>query len=664
MILKMIKVKENYNNCTECVGFNYYNSTVNVNVNGTFFIDERKSDGERILEITQLINTVFCSLIVLIGIIGNLLTCCVFNYKSNKNNDSKNSKAKERINPSRLSSKTSIKSSKSYILALAFSDLLFLISHLLEDIFPNMANIFKIDSKILKIVDNNDFLCKITLYLRNATRISSSYLVVLFALERLMICSYPLKRLRFHYKNFNRNITIIVFLVSFILTCYTPVLSGLRVVESYEESETVKTFSTTCDTKKDFLNAYFPITLTYVLVQIIIPSIAICYLNFNIIKVLMTRKSCVVRSNFKSMRSPTISHESGGIIIENNNCSINPLKNSSKNDVHFNSIASSSSRSNSIVQVAIMSSEKDSGLTSCIKKKNRNLRSKSQSVDFSKAFNQLMLPKVEKTENSPRIYKNGKPQAINSDISSVDQNITDHKYFHSNYPILTMLNNLKAPKSNNKREFSQTSSNLNTRESDSFCSSIHAHTQDNSCWIFRHSRLFFKLKKASRATSILVLISFVYVILNVPYAISWLCFFIPAQKDWIEKETRRKIFGVVYILEIFHISNYCINFFLYCISSRVIRSELKLMLLITFRTLMCKKNLCQKFKNRIFNKNQNGLIDEVNRFQNRRQLCVHYDDPCSGVCGTLVDQNRKIINKNNVRIIQEISSVQFSGNDD
>ncbi len=648
IVLKMIITSENYNNCTGCV------TIQNITSNRTLLTDD-DSNGDEILEITQLINTIFCSLIVLIGIIGNLLTCCVFNYKSNKNNSKK---PKGRINLSRLSSKTSIKSSKSYILALAFSDLLFLISHLIEDILPNIANIFKIDSRILRITDNNEFLCRTTLYFRNATRISSSYLVVLFALERLMICSYPSKRLKFHYQNFNRNITILVFFLSFLLTCYTPIVSGLRDIENYEESETIKKYSTTCDTKKEFLEAYFPLTLTYVLVQIIIPSIAICYLNFNLIKVLMTRKSFVVRSHFKSIKSPTGSSHDSTIANENNQLK---RQNSVKNDAHFNSIASSSSRSDSIVQVAIMSSEKDS---SCNKIKNRYLKSKSQSVDFSKAFNQLIVPPVEKlqTELTPISYRTRKT-TLNSDLTSVDQNSVDNKYFNANYPQLSsMLNNLKNSKSNHKREFSQLSSNFNSRESDSFYSTIHPHTHDNSCWILRHSRLLFKLKKASRATSILVLISFVYIILNVPYAISWLCFFIPSQKDWIDQDTRRRIFSVVYILEIFHISNYCINFFLYCISSRVIRSELKLMLLATFKIITCKKNQCKRVKNTIFKRNQNTLIDRVNRFQNRHQLCVHYDDSCSGTCGTLVDQNRRVINKKNVKIIQEISSVQFSGN--
>ena len=600
----------------------------NENCTGCFVdnknITNKTYDGEKVLQITQAVNTFFCTFIVIIGIIGNFLTCCVFNYKSNNSNRKYNSNLTTR-RTNRLSSKSSIKSSKAYILALAFSDLLFLFAHTIEDILPNLAHVFKIDSKILNIIDHNEVLCKIILYLRNATRVSSSYLVVLFALERLMICSHPLKRLRFHYKNFNRNITIIIFLVSHLLTSYTPIVSGLRKAEKYEEDDYILKDSTNCDTKKEYLGAYFPITLSYVIVQIILPSIAICYLNFSIIKVLMTRKHCVVRSQFKTAKSATISsHDSAP--FDYSSFSEVKLNNSVKTtDAHFNSNITSISPSDSLVKLASLNlvqnnfgSDKEDFTVKCVRKK--ALQSKSQSADFSKAFNQICVEQTS-SEQCPKFYKSNAHATTNSDIYHNFNNVESktNKLHIQELPI-TNSEYIKL----NQKKYSLVSHNVN--ESNSF--RVHPHTQNNSCWILRHSRLFFKLKKASRATSILILISFFYVILNLPYAISWLCFFILAHQNWYDHDTQKKVFGLVYILEIFHISNYCINFFLYCFSSKVIREELKLMLLVMFRSLTCRQGICFRLKSFIFktNSNDDGIKVTTKRLQKNSKLTTYYDE--------------------------------------
>lgn len=84
-----------------------------------------------------------------------------------------------------------------------------------------------------------------------------------------------------------------------------------------------------------------------------------------------------------------------------------------------------------------------------------------------------------------------------------------------------------------------------------------------------------KLKESGRATLILILISACFVGLNVPYVLTWANFFVPYKQDRLN--TPEKIYGRfawVTIGEIFHIANFSINLFLYCLASKLFRHEL------------------------------------------------------------------------------------------
>ena len=84
-----------------------------------------------------------------------------------------------------------------------------------------------------------------------------------------------------------------------------------------------------------------------------------------------------------------------------------------------------------------------------------------------------------------------------------------------------------------------------------------------------------KLKDTGRATIILILISVFFVLFNMPYIIVWACFFIPYKQGWLESRVAIYYrYAWVQLVEIFHIANFCVNLFLYCLGSKLFRNEL------------------------------------------------------------------------------------------
>lgn len=86
-------------------------------------------------------------------------------------------------------------------------------------------------------------------------------------------------------------------------------------------------------------------------------------------------------------------------------------------------------------------------------------------------------------------------------------------------------------------------------------------------------------KKSNRITRILILMSFSYVILNLPYFFSWCYFFyqIAIRKN-LKGLLKYKIFSVLNICEIFYVMNFAVNFFIYCLTGKKFRNQLKISL--------------------------------------------------------------------------------------
>lgn len=80
---------------------------------------------------------------------------------------------------------------------------------------------------------------------------------------------------------------------------------------------------------------------------------------------------------------------------------------------------------------------------------------------------------------------------------------------------------------------------------------------------------------SNKITKMLILMSFSYAILNLPYFISWCLFFYNIAFGKIGLIGSNYLFSALNICEIFYIMNYGIHFFIYCASGKKFRSHLK-----------------------------------------------------------------------------------------
>jgi hypothetical protein len=80
---------------------------------------------------------------------------------------------------------------------------------------------------------------------------------------------------------------------------------------------------------------------------------------------------------------------------------------------------------------------------------------------------------------------------------------------------------------------------------------------------------------SNKITKMLILMSFSYAILNLPYFISWCLFFYNIAFGRVGLIGSNYLFSALNICEIFYISNYGIHFFIYCASGKKFRSHLR-----------------------------------------------------------------------------------------
>lgn len=110
-------------------------------------------------------------------------------------------------------------------------------------------------------------------------------------------------------------------------------------------------------------------------------------------------------------------------------------------------------------------------------------------------------------------------------------------------------------------------------------STSHSHftrsSKSESMSNIRNSRISRKSTDSNKITRMLLLMSFSYAILNLPYFISWCLFFkIGIGKD-ASQATKYYTFSATNLCEIFYILNYGIHFFIYCASGKKFRQLLK-----------------------------------------------------------------------------------------
>lgn len=146
-------------------------------------------------KISMKINLYATLVIVCVGLVGNLMT--VYLLKSKPKSLQNGVRFSYRNRPG--AQLNTFSSSELYMMALAISDTLFLVSHLIEDIAPEMSQWF-----VFQQINKSNLFCKVVLFVRNSARVCSSYLVVFFAYERFTVIKTPLNRLKFHNKRITK----------------------------------------------------------------------------------------------------------------------------------------------------------------------------------------------------------------------------------------------------------------------------------------------------------------------------------------------------------------------------------------------------------------------------------------------------------------------------
>lgn len=84
-----------------------------------------------------------------------------------------------------------------------------------------------------------------------------------------------------------------------------------------------------------------------------------------------------------------------------------------------------------------------------------------------------------------------------------------------------------------------------------------------------------KVYSSKRVTKVLLFISFSYAFFNIPYAISWVIFFVNFKFYQVDPKITDFIFSFVQLSETLSVLNYGINFYLLCLSGKLFRDQLK-----------------------------------------------------------------------------------------
>lgn len=144
-------------------------------------------------------------------------------------------------------------SSHFYLLSLAVSDLCFLIINLVEDTFRNHNQLY--DSRINILDRSSPIVCILVQYARNTTRSLSSWIIVSFTIERLLVVFHPLKRGLICRRKIARYVVFLLILFSLLSNINVPFHYGIV----YSSNETI------CD----ILPKYRPIYMSFAIYTMI-----------------------------------------------------------------------------------------------------------------------------------------------------------------------------------------------------------------------------------------------------------------------------------------------------------------------------------------------------------------------------------------------------------
>jgi len=378
-----------------------------------------------------------------LGIIGNILSILIF-----------------------LSPRYRRQSSHFYLLSLALSDLCFLIINLIEDTFRNHNALYR--SRINILDRSSPLVCILGEYARNTTRLLSSWIIVSFTIERLLVVFYPLKRAFICRRKIARYVVLILFLLSLLININVPFHYGIT--NKIDNHETI------CDILPAYRKIYMRFAISSMITVYLVPMCLIGIVNTLICCKLWSKSLLTEKTDFNQY--------------------------------------------------------------SCENYQTRT----NQSSTFSKLCSCLH-------------------------VSSNNQQRTPTKF--SQPSISTEMNSSKA-----------TEPFLSSPSRQYLCSAV----SNPSTMSERNSSQNVKTyiqSRTNRVTVTLLLVSCSFLLLNSPYCAIWIVNYIQGFSNSILKSIKE-------ITELFMLTNFCINFLLYCLSGKIFRSELMYLLRCQWKQLYNK----------------------------------------------------------------------------
>lgn len=200
-----------------------------------------------------------------LGIIGNILSILIF-----------------------LSPRYRRQSSHFYLLSLALSDLCFLIINLFEDTFRNHNQLYQ--SRINFLDRSPVVICIFIQYARNVTRLVSSWIIVSFTIERLLVVFHPLKRAMICRRKIARFVVLLVVLVSFLSNINVPFHYGIIDLSGELIKETI------CDILPEYRSIYMRFAIITMISVYLFPMCIISIVNL-LICCKLWRKSSLIDSS-------------------------------------------------------------------------------------------------------------------------------------------------------------------------------------------------------------------------------------------------------------------------------------------------------------------------------------------------------------------------------
>lgn len=207
------------------------------------------SDSMSTLEIVEQYMSIYGPFILTtLGIIGNILSILIF-----------------------LSPRYRRQSSHFYLLSLALSDLCFLIINLLEDTFRNHNQLYQ--SRINFLDRSSSLICILVQYARNQTRSLSSWIIVSFTIERLIVVFHPLKRAIICRRKIARRGVFILFIITVLVNINVPFHYGIINLPNHITNDTI------CDILPKYRPIYMRFAISTMIIVYLLPMCIIGIVN-------------------------------------------------------------------------------------------------------------------------------------------------------------------------------------------------------------------------------------------------------------------------------------------------------------------------------------------------------------------------------------------------